>query len=213
MGSGARRRFPFPPQLSLPCRRSPRSDPVAAARSSQAGHRMNKTGEPRRRMGESGTLRRGSEDDPLTEAQRQLRHPGADVCLQPEKRPNLFSLQASFTVWAGLGFLCILCGLHHPLCLIGDDSSCHQWFTASEQLQMPKDQGEACSLLSFCESSHGWPDHLVVSTSLPCPGAMSASLYRLNRLHTLSLEPGAALRISELCKGTGNVLLAAATTT
>lgn len=65
---------------------------------------------------------------------------------------------------------------------------------------MPKDQGEACSLLSFCDSSHGWPDHLVVSTSLPCPGATSASPYKLNRLHTLSLESGAALQTSELYK-------------
>lgn len=78
---------------------------------------------------------------------------------------------------------------------------------------MPKDQGEACSLLSFYDFSHGWPDHLVVSTSLPCLGATSASPYRLNRLHMLSLESGAALGISELCKGTGNkILLAAATT-
>lgn len=37
-------------------------------------------------------------------------------------------------------------------------------------------------------------------------------LYRLKRLHTLSLESEAALQISELCKGTGNILLAAATT-
>lgn len=76
---------------------------------------------------------------------------------------------------------------------------------------MPKDQSEACSLLSFCDFSHGWLDRLVVSMSLPCLEATSASPYRLNRLHTFSLESGAALQTLELCKGTGNVLLAAAT--
>lgn len=77
---------------------------------------------------------------------------------------------------------------------------------------MPKDQGEACSLLAFRDSSHGWLDHLVVSMFLPCLEATSASPYRLNRLHTLSLESGAALQTLELCKSTGTVLLAAATT-
>lgn len=95
---------------------------------------------------------------------------------------------------------------------------CRRWqtspecFAASERLQMPEDQGKASSLLSFCDSSHSWLDHLVVSMSHPCLEATSASPYRLNRLNTLSLESGAALRTLELCKGTGNVLLAAATT-
>lgn len=77
---------------------------------------------------------------------------------------------------------------------------------------MPKDQGKASSFLSFCDSSHSWLDHLVVSMSLPYLEATSASPHRLNRLYTLSLESGAALRTLELRKGTGNALLAAATT-
>lgn len=77
---------------------------------------------------------------------------------------------------------------------------------------MPKDQGEACSLLSFPDFSHGWPDRLVASMSLPCPGATAASTYRLNRLHMLSLQSGATLQISELCKGTRSIQMAAATT-
>lgn len=53
--------------------------------------------------------------------------------------------------------------------------------------------GEACSLLSFWGSSHDWLDHLVVSMFLPCLEATLTSPYRLNRLHTLSLESGAAV--------------------
>lgn len=69
---------------------------------------------------------------------------------------------------------------------------------------MPKDQGEACSLLAFCDSSHGWLDHLVVSMFLPCLEAMSASPYRLNRLHTFlwSLEqlykPWSCAKVQEI---------------
>lgn len=106
--------------------------------------------------------------------------------------------------------MCISCGLHHPLCLIGDDSPCHERFTVSEGLQMPKDQGEACFLLSFSDFFPRLARSLG-GFHVPSLPWGNSSFYVQAELASHALQFGATLHISELRKGTGNIQMASAT--